>query len=130
MTLALASLCAWSASGFIDPVSDLRVPPKNFDLQGTLSADGRHVIVTGSIGNCEPSEKTAETQVSIVQTSTLASANDSVTQPCPSGSTVDFLVEATVPEGKPPFAEGPAQACGFAISRSGVRPSAAASAIA
>lgn len=109
-----------AATAYIEQ-DNFKAPTKNFDPVATLSADGRRITVTGSIGGCEPQEKTSETQVSLLQQATLASANGTAIQPCAAGEAVHFVVEAIAPESKPAFEEGPAQVCGLAVSRAGQR---------
>jgi hypothetical protein len=92
---------------------------RNFDPQATLDPAGRSVVVTGRIGVCEPGERTAEIQVSLLQPTTQAALNAKTTLPCPTGQTVRFVIQANVPDDKPAFDEGPVQACALAISRSG-----------
>lgn len=103
---------------FIDPDSQPRVR-KNFDPAAALSPSGTIVVVSGRIGNCEPNEKTAEVQVSVLQDATLASANGTAILPCPAGEPVEFVVQARAREGGPDFVPGPARVCGLGVSRSG-----------
>ena len=57
----------------------------------------------------------------MVQDSTLASAGGSAELICNEGESPSFEIEATANEGKPAFEEGPAMACGVAVSRKGTK---------
>lgn len=94
---------------------------RNFDSPAALSQDGRTVVVSGRLNRCERREKTAEVQVTVVQDSTLASAGGSAELICNEGESPSFEIEATADEGKPAFEEGPAMACGVAVSRKGTK---------
>ncbi len=77
------------------------------------------MTLTGEIGLCEPREKTAEIQATVLQSASGASATGGTQDACPTGALVSFTVVVTAPPDKPAFAAGPAQVCGLAISRSG-----------
>lgn len=97
------------------------VDPIGFDPQASLSQSGREVVVTGELRPCAPNEKRVEVQASVLQDSTLASANATAVFGCRGEEAVSFGVGVEAPEGRPSFAEGPAQACGLAVWRSGER---------
>jgi hypothetical protein len=118
LTLSV-SVLALTSNPIASAFSQFAATQKNFETEGTLSADGRQVTLNGEIGLCQPNEKTYEVQATILQSASLASATGVTQDVCPKGDLVSFTVVATVPASKPPFQEGPAQVCGFGVSRSG-----------
>ena len=95
------------------------VDPIGFDPQAPLSQSSREVVVSGELRPCAPNEKVVEVQASVLQDATLASANATALFNCQGSEPVGFSVAVEAPEGRPSFAEGPAQACGLGVWRSG-----------
>ena len=117
VVLALAvslALIADPVSGFIIPWISAVVPPTRFDSEGTLSADGREVVISGPY-TCDRRDGMAQFQVSALQNSTLAHARGDTRDPLPcTEAEKNFVIQAHVKEEETPaFEEGPALVCGF-----------------
>ena len=117
VVLAIAGILFLTAdlvSAFKIPWLFAEVPPTRFDTEGTLSADGRQVVISGPY-TCDRRDGMAHFQVSVLQNSTLADTRGETVDPQPcTGQEENFVIEAIpVADDSPAFEEGPSLVCGF-----------------
>ena len=110
VVLAIAGILFLTAdlvSAYKIPWLFAEVPPTRFDSEGTLSADGRQVVISGPY-TCDRRDGMAHFQVSVLQNSTLADTRGETVDPQPcTGQEENFVIEAIpVPDDSPAFEGG------------------------